>query len=189
MQKRVARVFKSLARKGMTRAYLKIGSREFIYPSILAPRKRTNKSYIVLLGIAVSVAAGAMIWNHGFTRDVDEPIFSGTSIRYRDQYGLGRLHRAVINGKQNRIKQLLDWGFEVNSQDQYGWTPLHWAVFKGDANICRRLLDRGAQVVVKTGKKWFKYPAGLTCTGLAELMGNREIADILQRMGGENEKK
>jgi hypothetical protein len=180
MQRRVARVFKALSGRGMTRAYAKIGGHEFVYPMMPEPKRRVKKVYIIALGIAILVSAAITIWNRSTDAAPGEPAYSGTSIRHKDRYGLSRLHHAVIEGDIGKVKRLLQWGFDIDDRDAYGWTPLHWAVFKGDAPICRCLMDRGAQVHSQTRRQWFKYPAGLIPLDLADLEGNPVIKDILK---------
>jgi hypothetical protein len=180
MHRRVARVFKALNRRGMTRAYARIRGQEFVYPPLPEPKRRVSRVYIIALATALLVSAGMITWNYLAGGVPREPAYSGTSIHHQDRYGLSRLHQAVIKGDMNKVKRLLQWGFDIDDRDAYGWTPLHWAVFKGDAPICRCLMDRGAQVHSQTRRQWFKYPAGLTPLDLADLEGNPVIKDIIK---------
>jgi ankyrin repeat protein len=187
MHRRVARVFKALNRRGMTRAYARIGVREFVFPPMPESKRRVKRVYIIALAAALLVSAGMITWNRLSDTTPREPVYSGTSIRHRDRYGLTRLHHAVIERDMGKVKRLLHWGFAIDDRDAYGWTPLHWAVFKGDAPICRCLMDRGAQVHSQARRRWFKYPAGLTPLDLADLKGNPVIKDILKPEGEEKD--
>lgn len=44
------------------------------------------------------------------------------------------------------VKELIEFGADVNWQDEQGWTPLNWAAGKGNLEVVKLLVGRGADV-------------------------------------------
>ncbi len=185
MQRRVKRVFKALSKKGMIRAFVETGKKEYVYPLISQNQtKKALKNIIFpLLGMVFLLAAGVAVFNLLLK---DKPtdsvsVSQKNSLDYRDLYGMTPLHHAVIQGERETIKDLIEKGAEINARDNYGWTPLHWAVFKQDEIICRSLVQNGASIAVNTSRSWFKFPAGITAVELAKITNNKSVEAILVR--------
>lgn len=77
------------------------------------------------------------------------------------------LHRAVINKDLERVKSLIQEGWDVNEIDYNHWTPLHYAAQDGLCNIAEILIISGAKIDIKDdyGKSplfvaVFNYPIG-----------------------------
>lgn len=175
MNKRVRRVFNTLRRKGLTRAYLNIDGTEYIYPGMMEQKRPVKNVYIAALVSVIVIFAGIQIYNRLLKPTQPSPAAGMEHLETTDRYGMTPLHHAVIRADMNEIKGLVTGGATVNARDGYGWTPLHWAVFKKNAAICRFLLENGSNPTIKTQKKWFKYPAGLTAIEMAEILNIPEI--------------
>jgi ankyrin repeat protein len=185
MQRKVKRVFKALSKKGMIRAFVETGKKEYVYPLITQNQtKKALKNIIFpLLGMVFLLAAGMAVFNLLLK---DKPADSVSvshknSLDYRDRYGMTALHRAAIRGNIETIKDLIEKGAEINARDNYGWTPLHWAVFKQDEIMCRSLVQSGASIAVTSSRPWFKFPAGITAVEMAKITNNKAVQAILVR--------
>ncbi|MCJ1462733.1 hypothetical protein MMC07_001336 [Pseudocyphellaria aurata] len=62
-----------------------------------------------------------------------------------------RLRKAVQNGDETKVRELLEKGVDINMQDDYGMTPLHDAVLSNSEGIARLLLRKGAEIHTKDG--------------------------------------
>jgi hypothetical protein len=191
MQRRVKKVFKSLSKKGMIRAFIETDKKEYIYPLITQnkSKKALKKIYFLLLGMVFLLAVGMTAFNLLLK---DKPTNSVSvsqkdSLEHQDRYGMTALHHAVIRADMETIKGLIEEGAGINTRDNYGWTPLHWAVFKQDEIICRFLVQTGASTVVTTTKSWFKFPVGITAVKMAKITKNKNVLAILEK-GERNEK-
>jgi hypothetical protein len=185
MQRRVRKVFKALSKKGMIRAFVETGKREYIYPLITQSKtkKVLTKIYFLLLGMVFLLAAGMAVFNLLLK---DKPtnsvsISQKNSIDHQDHYGMTSLHHAVIRGDMETIKNLIEKGAGINARDNYGWTPLHWAVFKQDKIICRFLVQSGASPTLTTTRSWFKFPAGITAVEMAKITNNKAVQAIVEK--------
>lgn len=59
------------------------------------------------------------------------------------------LHKAVKNGDIQKIQNLIDKGYNVNSPDPHGITPLLYSIEMQNPNIVNLLIQNGADVNVK----------------------------------------
>lgn len=185
MKRRVKRVFKALSKKGMIRAFVETGKREYVYPLITQnkSKKALKKIYFLLLGIIFLVAVGLTAFNL-LLKDKPTNVVSVSqknSLDHQDLYGMTPLHHAVIRADMETIKGLTKKGAGINTQDNYGWTPLHWAVFKQDEILCRFLVKSGASTTITTTQSWFKFPAGITAVEMAKITNNKTIQAILEK--------
>jgi hypothetical protein len=185
MQRRVKKVFKALSKKGMTRAFVETGKKEFVYPLITQgkPRNALKNIYFLLLGLVLVLAVGITAINFLFK---DKPtnsvsVSEKNSMKHQDRYGMTSLHHAVIRGDMETIKNLIEKGAGLNVRDNYGWTPLHWAVFKQDEIICRCLVQSGASTTITTSRSWFKFPTGITAVEMAKINNNKAVQAILEK--------
>ena len=185
MQRRVKRVFKALSKKGMIRAFVETGKKEYVYPLITQgkTKKALTKIYFLLLGMGFLLAAGMTVFNFLLKDKSTNPVSVSqkNSMDHQDRYGMTSLHHAVIRGDIEIIKNLIEKGAGINVRDNYGWTPLHWAVFKQDEIICRALVQSGASTTVTTTRSWFKFPAGITVVEMAKITNNKAVQAILEK--------
>lgn len=87
-----------------------------------------------------------------------------------DEFGMTRLHRAVVTGNCTGVKLLLRNGVEVDKTDNYGWSPLHWANFIGRDDLSDLLISNGARTDIRSTADWFVFKKGsLPCEVRREL--------------------
>jgi len=60
--------------------------------------------------------------------------------------GGNALHRAVLFGEADKIKELMQSGLNVEEKNSRGFTPLHEAIWSGEQEIVNLLLEGGANV-------------------------------------------
>lgn len=77
-----------------------------------------------------------------------------------NEFGMTRLHRAVINGKINIVKILIRNGAGINDTDNYGWSSLHWAGFMGRDDLMEILISNGARRDLRSTSDWFVFKKG-----------------------------
>jgi ankyrin repeat protein len=56
------------------------------------------------------------------------------------------LHITVMMNDLQRVKELINSGYDVNMFDEIGYTPLHYACIKGNIAIAEYLIEHGADV-------------------------------------------
>jgi ankyrin repeat protein len=66
------------------------------------------------------------------------------------------LHQTAVRGSQDRVRQTIDEGYDVNETDADGLTPLHMAAINKNYNAAKALLEAGAHVDVQD--KWGNTP-------------------------------
>ena len=164
----------------MTQAFVEIDKREFIFPSIIEKKRIVKKRYVFWLVITILLAGGIWLFNKIWYSDTTIISDNRQIVNQTDFYGMTPLHHAVIQLDKKRIEMLLDLGAQINIQDTHGWAPIHWAVFRENENICRYLIKKGAFTTIKTQKRWFKYPAGITPVEIAEILDNKAIVSFLK---------
>ncbi len=93
-----------------------------------------------------------------------------------DKYGETPLHKAVRHGHAKVADMLLHHGANPNAVNVFGLTPLHWVALNGQAEIGELLLRAGGDPLVAD-----EYLDGLTPISLAEIMGYRQLVEMLQK--------
>jgi len=78
-------------------------------------------------------------------------------------------------GKLNYIDLLLNNHLSINSQNELGETPMHIAISKKDINLIKLLMEYYPILNLKT------YKDKLTCFDYAEISGEEEIKNILNK--------
>jgi hypothetical protein len=183
MQRKVKRVFKALSKKGMIRAFVETGKREYVYPLITQnkPKKALKNIIFLLLGMVLVLTVGIMAFNLLLKDKPPGLVSQKDSLDRQDRYGMTSLHHAVIRGDMETIKNLIEKGAGINVRDNYGWIPLHWAVFKQDEILCRTLVQSGASTTISTTRTWFKFPAGITAVEMAKITNNKAVQANLDK--------
>ena len=140
-----------------------------------------SKAYLLIAGILVVVSGCTgksndrdMVFEaieSGDTIRLQQYLAGGADINIRKDYGEGPplelkaatpLHLAVIIGKTEIIKLLLDNGANVNAKAEDDITPLHIAQLNDDKKIAKLLIENGADINARD-----KY--GLTPMDIANL--------------------
>lgn len=102
----------------------------------------------------------------------------------QDYYGRTPLHLAVLDGHEEVVKELLDYGVDTSTADFKGWTALHLAAQGYSLGVLRLLLERGADMAARDGEGMtplhFAYQKGVTrmIDCLVEKGANREVKAI-----------
>lgn len=98
------------------------------------------------------------------------------------------LHKAAFEGDIERLKALLDSGFEINSFDKHGNTPLILALHFKREEIVQELLARGADSGLKTKAGWSPIRYAIASADIANIRSihraniNRERFNLLLRL-------
>ena len=151
------RLFKRLSRQGMFRAVVVDEGNEYSFPFIPERFLRIKRGLVlVLTALAVYLALHPPLISPRLNRPAGDYSFPDRV----DEYGMGRLHRAVIAGNAGVALRLIRHGVNINAADEYGWTPLHWAYFLGREDLARMLTEAGAKHDVRSGKDWFTFRKG-----------------------------
>lgn len=64
----------------------------------------------------------------------------------RDKHGRTRLHEAAEEGKEGKVRDLLNHGAVLDARDEDGRTPLHLAAREGKLEVVKMLVRAGANV-------------------------------------------
>ena len=91
-----------------------------------------------------------------------------------EQDGLNELMKCAANGDTQRVKELIDYGENVNKKTLSGSTALMYAARNGHKEIVQLLMTSGANVKIKTDK-------GSTASSIAKKSGYVEISAILDK--------
>jgi ankyrin repeat protein len=59
------------------------------------------------------------------------------------------LFNAIRTSDIEKVKEILNTGFDIHSKGEYSYTPLHMAVLFNNYNICKLLLENGADITIK----------------------------------------
>jgi len=106
----------------------------------------------------------------------------------RNHFNETPLHVAAKVGKRNAAELLLDNGADPEGKKDYGLTPLHEATLCSQRELVCTLIERGAWVNNQTDSKFErngkKIAANATALALAEVFGQKEIAQDLEAAGG-----
>lgn len=78
-----------------------------------------------------------------------------------DWYEKEQLHFAAQDGDLERVKELIQEGYDINAFDQdLSWTPLHCAAQEGHIEVVKYLLSQGADVNAYEEEKIGETPLG-----------------------------
>lgn len=103
---------------------------------------------------------------------------SGISINETDVYGNTPLHYAILTGKWNYARTLIQYGADLNLKNKLEFTPMHLAVLLNNKELVKDLLNKDADVNIK-GK------SGYTPLHLASELDYADLASILLKNGAE----
>ena len=95
------------------------------------------------------------------------------------QDGFNPLMRAVVDGKYDDVKYLVDKGADINVRGPGGATPLMVAVDGGDLDIVKLLVAGGADINATT------LESGRTALIVAAEYGRKEIVEFLLHKGAD----
>lgn len=70
-------------------------------------------------------------------------------IKETSNTGNSPLHDAIISGKNDDCKSLIDQGADLNAKNNLGLSPLHLAVFLNNMEITKELIRKGANINLK----------------------------------------
>ncbi|MEA9482354.1 ankyrin repeat domain-containing protein [Xanthomonas campestris] len=87
-------------------------------------------------------------------------------------FGDRPINIAATRGSIPEMEVLVSLGADVNSAGEHGYTPLHNAVEQGIVVAVKWLLERGAN-------KEAVNDAGMTPKGLAVVLGEKELVEVL----------
>ena len=119
-----------------------------------------KKSQALMLFLFLTTVHGMHAAWIGYNNPFNEQIFEDNNsiqfhgasfpelINRKDEYGRTFLLRAVRedNVPEQEIKNLIEFGADVNQQDEFGSTSLHWIVYLNRYKIIPLLLTAGADV-------------------------------------------
>jgi ankyrin repeat protein len=71
-------------------------------------------------------------------------IEAGANVLAEDEYGVGVLFGAILNGHAEVVELLIDHGADVNAATRSGLTPYRLAEDVGDMQVASILLREGA---------------------------------------------
>jgi ankyrin repeat protein len=180
-QKKVEKIFRALRRRGITRAFISIGTKEYNYPLMAKSKKDFKKLIVLSLIIVIAITLLLRISGRSSKKNPVHDFPGGTRINKLDSFKLPPLQQAVIRCDYKLLAELVLAGTAIDGRDQYGWTALHWAVFIRNPRACRYLLRQGASQTIMTNKKWFKYRAGLLVRELALMSKDITILELLKK--------
>ncbi|XP_062874018.1 ankyrin repeat domain-containing protein 31 isoform X2 [Trichomycterus rosablanca] len=112
----------------------------------------------------------------GVVNQKTEKVLSLPNIQKRNQFGETLLHRTVMKGDVQSVRDMVKVGVSVNVVDNAGWTPLHEAVLKNDYTMAETLIQAGA-LVNSVGH------GGITPLHDAVGLSNIEIVRLLLKNG------
>jgi ankyrin repeat protein len=96
-----------------------------------------------------------------------------------DNYQKDQLHFAAADGDLNKVKELLQKGFDVNVFDEnLSFTPLHYAVKGNHIEVAKYLISVGADVNAHQLEKIGETPLGEVAANCTY-----EIAELLVKAG------
>ncbi len=146
-----------MKRYGMFKALICSENEEYNYPFI------PEKCFFVKVGsiILLSFILAYLLINPPINPPGIIHLKSDFKIGDRvDKFGMTRLHKAVIYGKNKIVKLLVRNGCDPNATDNYGWSPLHWAKFLGRDDLCDILTEGGAREDIRSTSDWFVFRKG-----------------------------
>lgn len=90
-------------------------------------------------------------------KEVRHLLISGVPADIKNHDGFTAVHQSSIDGNDEMLKLLLDFGADVNCRDDDGWTPLHAAAACRRRTIVCTLIDYGADMLALNTELTFPY--------------------------------
>lgn len=88
------------------------------------------------------------------------------------------LHEAIKDGDEERVRQWIQEGIDVNKKSANGMTGLHWAIYRNHESLATLLMQHGAEINVQDITGW-------TPLHVAAYTGNITIAQYLLQKGAD----
>ena len=140
---------------------------------------------LAVLGGALLILTGCapplpIFTAQGNTKEVQHLLDQGMSPNFRDETfpHATALQWAVLQGRTEVARLLLDRGADVNAVNDLGGTALQIAAWHGHAEIVRLLLERGADINRQSNTGW-------TALHAAARQGHEEVVRILLQQGAD----
>ena len=90
----------------------------------------------------------------GDTADIGRHLALGTEVNAQNTSGWAPLHYAVVRGRTDTARLLVDGGADVDLRTNSGRTPLHEAAARGFMELVELLVQRGAELAVRDKDGW-----------------------------------
>ncbi|MDQ7055680.1 MAG: ankyrin repeat domain-containing protein [Persephonella sp.] len=90
-----------------------------------------------------------------------------------------KLFEAIQEGDEQKVKELIEKGADVNARDKNNYTPLLRAVSRGNLKIVKILVEYGADINAK--EKFFGY----TPIHIAAMKGYTDVLIFLLKKGAD----
>jgi hypothetical protein len=129
----------------------------------------------IFISILLWVCAIPFFFYRAMQRAAMSPEESAKEVERKkaEKEGLTEIMVAAANGDLTRVKELTQYGANVNVVSKNGGSPLMYAVRNGHASIVEFLLSAGADQSLKSD-------AGRTALDIARSLGHFEIVTVLE---------
>ena len=89
-------------------------------------------------------------------------------VNTRGNFGDFPLNVAVVLGRVDYVKDLLDAGADINAKGEHGYTALHDAVEQGNSEMVALLIAKGADTTIENND-------GLTAKQFSEVLNQKDV--------------
>ena len=146
-----------------------------------------RKSVLNGAGSEIIGADGGNVFHLIDNNLADEEIISmltknGISIDEKDNYGNCPLHTAILSGKYDYARILINQRAKLNLKNILGLSPLHVATFLNNEEVVNQMLIKGAEIDIKEN-------SGYTPLHIASEMNHIALAKDLLYMGANSRMK
>lgn len=161
--------------KRVSRSWFEVGGWIFLLLFINGIAKQVAHTWVGIV-FTVGVVIYALVkWFHTKSLSKEEQAELKEQERIKDD-GLYELMVVAAKGDLQRVKELLDYGADVNVVSVNGATALMYAARNNHIEIAKTLIDAGANVNVANDKK-------STALSIASKQQNNEMVELLKQHG------